>query len=57
MTKDKELIDLEHKLRMEHQKEMQKFAEDLDVRFWCAKRIGLMEFFNLKEKDLKEKEE
>jgi hypothetical protein len=35
----------------------QKFADDLDIRFWCAKRIGLMEFFNLNEEKLKEKEE
>ena len=31
----------------------QKFADDLDIRFWTAKRIGLMEFFNLTEEDLK----
>lgn len=31
----------------------QKFADDLDIKFWCAKRIGLMEFFNLTEDDLK----
>jgi len=31
----------------------QKFADDLDIKFWVAKRVGLMEFFNLTEEDLK----
>lgn len=30
----------------------QKFADDTDIRFWTAKRVGLMEFFNLTEEDL-----
>ncbi|NCD05876.1 MAG: hypothetical protein EOL97_07130 [Spirochaetia bacterium] len=32
----------------------QKFSDDLDIRFWTAKRVGLMEFFNITEEDLED---